>query len=103
MCRSVDSDAAAESLGPVFKTLEKELREGGLKGLTPIERMEPADGMAVCKIQICQQKARLTLCLQLPDEVSQVVASRAGVILSAQTVGCKESLGKASSHRCLRS
>jgi hypothetical protein len=31
----------------VFKTLEKELREGGLQGLTPIERMEVADGMAV--------------------------------------------------------
>jgi len=32
---------------PVFKTLEKELEEGGLQGLTPIERMEPSAGMAV--------------------------------------------------------
>ncbi|KAK4685163.1 hypothetical protein P7C73_g4998, partial [Tremellales sp. Uapishka_1] len=53
---------------PVFKTLEKELREGGLASLKPIERMEPADGMA------------------LPDEVTQVVVSRSGVILSAQTI-----------------
>ncbi|WVQ79454.1 hypothetical protein IAT38_001552 [Cryptococcus sp. DSM 104549] len=53
---------------PVFKTLEKELEEGGLQGLAPIERMEPADGMA------------------LPDEVTQVVASRSGAILSAQTI-----------------
>ncbi|WRT69446.1 uncharacterized protein IL334_006432 [Kwoniella shivajii] len=53
---------------PVFKTLEKELEEGGLKSLAPIERMEPADGMA------------------LPDEVTQVVANRSGAILSAQTI-----------------
>lgn len=31
----------------VFKTLEQELEAGGLEGLTPIERMEPAQGMAV--------------------------------------------------------
>jgi hypothetical protein len=31
----------------VFKTLETELEHGGIKGLTPIDRMEPADGMAV--------------------------------------------------------
>ncbi|WVF68673.1 hypothetical protein IAT40_003444 [Kwoniella sp. CBS 6097] len=53
---------------PVFKTLEKELQEGGFQSLAPIERMEPADGMA------------------LPDEVTQVVASRSGAILSAQTI-----------------
>ncbi|OCF37043.1 hypothetical protein I316_00947 [Kwoniella heveanensis BCC8398] len=52
----------------VFKTLEKELQEGGFQSLSPIERMEPADGMA------------------LPDEVTQVVASRSGAILSAQTI-----------------
>ncbi|WWC93062.1 uncharacterized protein L201_008027 [Kwoniella dendrophila CBS 6074] len=53
---------------PVFKTLEKELEEGGLQSLAPIERVDPADGMA------------------LPDEVSQVVANRSGAILSAQTI-----------------
>ncbi|KAK1923782.1 inositol hexakisphosphate-domain-containing protein [Papiliotrema laurentii] len=53
---------------PVFKTLEKELLQGGLESLTPIERMDPAAGMA------------------LPDEVSQAVASRSGTILSAQTI-----------------
>ncbi|WVR08265.1 hypothetical protein IAU60_005312 [Kwoniella sp. DSM 27419] len=53
---------------PVFKTLEKELEEGGLQSLAPIERMEPADGMA------------------LPDEVTQVVANRSGAILSGQTI-----------------
>ena len=52
----------------VFKTLEKELMHGGLKGLTPIDRVDPVAGMA------------------LPDEVSQVVANRSGVILSAQTI-----------------
>ena len=31
---------------------------------------------------------------QLPDEVSQVVANRSGVILSAQTVGDLQELGK---------
>ncbi|KAL7424934.1 hypothetical protein Q5752_000621 [Cryptotrichosporon argae] len=53
---------------PVFKTLETELLKGGLQSLTPIERMEPSSGMA------------------LPDEVTQVVANRAGAILSAQTI-----------------
>ncbi|OXH32476.1 hypothetical protein J008_03246 [Cryptococcus neoformans] len=53
---------------PVFKTLEKELEAGGLESLAPIEKMEPADGMA------------------LPDEVAQVVANRSGAILSAQTI-----------------
>ncbi|ORX37949.1 inositol hexakisphosphate-domain-containing protein [Kockovaella imperatae] len=53
---------------PVFKTLENELEEGGIEALTPIDRMEPAAGMA------------------LPDEVSKVVANRSGVILSAQTI-----------------
>ncbi|KIR34499.1 hypothetical protein I352_02746 [Cryptococcus deuterogattii MMRL2647] len=53
---------------PVFKTLEKELEAGGLESLAPIEKMEPADGMA------------------LPDEVTQVVANRSGAILSAQTI-----------------
>lgn len=32
---------------PVFKTIEKELMEGGLQGLTPIDRVEVAEGMAV--------------------------------------------------------
>jgi hypothetical protein len=31
----------------VFKTLEKELVQGGLEGLTPIDRMDLAAGMAV--------------------------------------------------------
>nr|XP_019043261.1 hypothetical protein I302_07836 [Kwoniella bestiolae CBS 10118]OCF22191.1 hypothetical protein I302_07836 [Kwoniella bestiolae CBS 10118] len=53
---------------PVFKTLEHELEEGGLQSLAPIEKMDPADGMA------------------LPDEVTQVVANRSGAILSAQTI-----------------
>nr|XP_031859044.1 uncharacterized protein CI109_005550 [Kwoniella shandongensis]KAA5526116.1 hypothetical protein CI109_005550 [Kwoniella shandongensis] len=53
---------------PVFKTLEKELVDGGLESLAPLERIEPADGMA------------------LPDEVTQVVANRSGAILSAQTI-----------------
>ncbi|WWC73457.1 uncharacterized protein I206_107427 [Kwoniella pini CBS 10737] len=53
---------------PVFKTLEKELEEGGLQSLAPIERIDPADGMA------------------LPDEVTQVVANRSGAILSGQTI-----------------
>ncbi|WVN86977.1 uncharacterized protein L203_102152 [Cryptococcus depauperatus CBS 7841] len=53
---------------PVFKTLEKELDSGGLGSLAPIEKMGPADGMA------------------LPDEVTQVVANRSGAILSAQTI-----------------
>jgi hypothetical protein len=53
---------------PVFKTLENELEEGGLQGLTPIDRMDVSAGMA------------------LPDEVAQVVAGRSGAILSAQTI-----------------
>nr|XP_018260510.1 uncharacterized protein I303_07432 [Kwoniella dejecticola CBS 10117]OBR82668.1 hypothetical protein I303_07432 [Kwoniella dejecticola CBS 10117] len=53
---------------PVFRTLEKELEEGGLQSLAPIERIDPADGMA------------------LPDEVTQVVANRSGAILSGQTI-----------------
>ncbi|RXK36343.1 hypothetical protein M231_06380 [Tremella mesenterica] len=53
---------------PVFKTLETELERGGLQGLTPIERVDPAQGMA------------------LPDEETQVVANRSGAILSAQTI-----------------
>jgi hypothetical protein len=32
---------------PVFRTIEKELEEGGLKGLTPIDRVDLAEGMAV--------------------------------------------------------
>jgi hypothetical protein len=36
---------------PVFRTIEKELEEGGLKGLTPIDRVELAEGMAVSIIQ----------------------------------------------------
>ena len=36
-----------ESLCSVFKTLEKDLLKGGLESLTPIERIDPADGMAV--------------------------------------------------------
>ncbi|WWD04103.1 hypothetical protein V865_002168 [Kwoniella europaea PYCC6329] len=53
---------------PVFKTLEHEMQSGGLQSLAPIEKMDPADGMA------------------LPDEVTQVVANRSGAILSAQTI-----------------
>jgi hypothetical protein len=34
---------------PVFKTIEKELEEGGLQGLTPIDRVELAEGMAVSR------------------------------------------------------
>ena len=33
----------------VFKTLEKELVQGGLEGLTPIDRMDLAAGMAVSR------------------------------------------------------
>lgn len=32
---------------PVFKTLEKELLQGGLDSLTPLDRADPATGMAV--------------------------------------------------------
>lgn len=32
---------------PVFKTLQTELLQGGLKSLTPLERAEPVEGMAV--------------------------------------------------------
>lgn len=32
---------------PVFKTLEQELRSGGVSSLMPIERADPATGMAV--------------------------------------------------------
>ncbi|WVQ75186.1 hypothetical protein IAR50_004796 [Cryptococcus sp. DSM 104548] len=53
---------------PVFKTLEKELEEGGIESLAPLEKMDLADGMA------------------LPDEVTKVVVNRSGVILSAQTI-----------------
>ncbi|RSH87875.1 uncharacterized protein EHS24_000393 [Apiotrichum porosum] len=53
---------------PVFKTLEQELRSGGVSSLMPIERADPATGMA------------------LEDEEAQVVASRTGAILSAQTI-----------------
>ncbi|BEI83204.1 hypothetical protein CcaverHIS002_0310720 [Cutaneotrichosporon cavernicola] len=53
---------------PVFKTLQNELLTGGLKSLTPLERTEPVEGMA------------------LEDEVSHVVANRTGAILSAQTI-----------------
>ena len=37
----------AMKLTLVFKTLEKELVHGGLEGLTPIDRMDLAAGMAV--------------------------------------------------------
>lgn len=53
---------------PVFKTLQNELLAGGLTSLTPLERTEPVEGMA------------------LEDEVSNVVANRTGAILSAQTI-----------------
>jgi hypothetical protein len=36
---------------PVFRTIEKELEEGGLKGLTPIDRVELAEGMAVSVVR----------------------------------------------------
>ena len=45
--KSADSLSVLTDLTVVFKTLEKELKEGGLKGLTPIDRMELAEGMAV--------------------------------------------------------
>jgi hypothetical protein len=32
---------------PVFKTLQNELLAGGLTSLTPLERTEPVEGMAV--------------------------------------------------------
>lgn len=53
---------------PVFKTLETELLHGGINSLTPIERTEPLQGLA------------------LEDEVHSIVANRAGAILSAQTI-----------------
>jgi hypothetical protein len=42
---------------PVFRTIEKELEEGGLKGLTPIDRVELAEGMAVSVTQITWEGA----------------------------------------------
>jgi len=42
---------------PVFKTIEKDLEEGGLMGLTPIDRVELAEGMAVGVIKITCQGA----------------------------------------------
>jgi len=42
---------------PVFKTIEKDLEEGGLIGLTPIDRVELAEGMAVSVIKITCQGA----------------------------------------------
>ena len=41
----------AERLMLVFKTLEKELMQGGLQGLTPIDRMDLAAGMAVSRLR----------------------------------------------------
>lgn len=46
--RMVRTRKSRLTIDTVFKTLDKELEDGGLQGLTPIERMEPAAGMAVC-------------------------------------------------------
>jgi hypothetical protein len=35
---------------PVFKTLEKEMLQGGLESLTPLERADPATVMAVSSL-----------------------------------------------------
>jgi hypothetical protein len=45
----------------VFKTLEKELEEGGLKGLTPIDRVDVAEGMAVGVVKRDRYGRRLTV------------------------------------------
>ena len=42
---------------PVFRTIEKELEEGGLKGLTPIDRVELAEGMAVSVVRFVWEGA----------------------------------------------
>jgi hypothetical protein len=47
---------------PVFKTIEKELEEGGLQGLTPIDRVEVAEGMAV--------SSDLVLCVSYTDRTA---------------------------------
>ena len=54
--------------GAVLKTFEKELVADGINALKPFERVDVTDGVA------------------LPDEVKQVVANRAGAILSASTI-----------------
>ena len=54
--------------GAVLKTFEKELVADGINALKPLERVDVTDGVA------------------LPDEVKQVVANRAGAILSASTI-----------------
>jgi hypothetical protein len=41
----------------VFKTLEKELMHGGLQGLTPIDRMDLAAGMAVSLVVLKRYRA----------------------------------------------
>lgn len=71
----------------MFKTIEKDLEEGGLQGLTPIDRVDVAEGMAVSRIlEIVYWDGCFADDVQLPDEVVQVVANRAGAILSAQTI-----------------
>ena len=42
---------------PVFKTIEKDLEEGGLIGLTPIDRVELAEGMAVSVVRYVWEEA----------------------------------------------
>jgi len=42
---------------PVFRTIEKDLEEGGLTGLTPIDRVELAEGMAVSLLRITWEEA----------------------------------------------
>ncbi|PFH53133.1 hypothetical protein AMATHDRAFT_138191 [Amanita thiersii Skay4041] len=53
---------------PVIKTFEKELHAEGLKALKPLERAHTKEDMAD------------------PDEVTQVVTNRSGIILSASTI-----------------
>ena len=42
---------------PGFRTIENDLEEGGLMGLTPIDRVELAEGMAVSVLQITTEGA----------------------------------------------
>lgn len=52
----------------MIKTFEKELIQDGMNALKPLERVDVREGAP------------------LPDEVRQVVANRAGSILSASTI-----------------
>ncbi|EIM91392.1 uncharacterized protein STEHIDRAFT_153038 [Stereum hirsutum FP-91666 SS1] len=53
---------------PVLKTFEKELLAEGLAALSPLNRVDIAEGVA------------------LPDEVTKIVTNRSGSILSASTI-----------------